>query len=522
MQPIPAHRIATGLFPVPAFVPRGPALLKGASGLAAALLLGLGSVHAQTKRCDLAGRDTTVSGNPATFKRCLDLSALDGKTVNIPSNVTRIDNDGLSLCKGVVQAGGDADIVYVYDNSGSMRANYAYVDLTLNDTTFYYDAGGCSGSDSGTVSFYQWNDAGTSQVLRSITRRTSRSGCTNLSGDPYNSRSRAFYLGIQEQASRAPQSTAGVIGFDGSTRPVVRPLRLNSATNVNNILSGINTAFSGGTSYRPPMDTAKNWLSSSAITPNPKKAIIFLSDGRPTDGYTAPASGSQPPIYGIFLGRPRSDTAILSQMSVNTGGKFYLIPPDDPDSLKSVVSAILNIVLLEYSPQSASVTNSSLTPAQTSTSAASDFVLQPDGSWLMKLSDIIGLKANASNAISVSTTFKEKTSGLPETKSITFTLSTTLPASGTTQKIGTTQFGMICYDKSALAILSGSNLTVPPIRPVFFTDTNTFYQVRIRTAPAPLDSALADAVTGGKGDAETPKFNRIPTAWSSGTRSRSR
>lgn len=510
MHPIPAHRPALGPFTVPASFPRGASLLKAAPALAAAVLLGFGAAHAQTKRCDLVGRDTTVSGKP-TFKHCLDLSALDGKTVNVPVNVTRIDNDGLSLCKGATQAGGDADIVYIYDNSGSMLASHAYVDSVRKDTTFYYNNGGCSGSDFGTVSYMTWNATGTAQVLRNITRLSSPSGCANLAGDPYNSRSRAFYLGIQEQASRAPQSTAGSIGFDGSTHPVIRPLRLNTPSNVASALGGINTAFSGGTSYGPPMDTAKNWLSNSSITPNPKKAIIFLSDGRPTDGYTAPPSGSQPPVYGIFLGRPRSDTAILSQMSKNTGGKFYLIPPDDPDSLKSVVAAILNIVLLEYSPQSASVTNSSITPSQTSTSGVSDFVSQPDGSWLMKLSDVIGLKANASNSISVSTTFKEKNSGSPDTKNITFTISTTLPAAGATQKIGTTQFGMVCYDKSALAILGGSNLAALPVRPPYLTEADAFYQVRIRTAPSPLDSALADAVSGSKGDAESPKLKPADT-----------
>ena len=94
----------------------GNILVTLAAGLSAA------SAHAQAKRCDLVGRDTTVSGNPTAFKRCLDLTALDGKTVSVPANVTRIDNDGLSLCKGSVQSGGDVDMVYVYDNSGSMKA----------------------------------------------------------------------------------------------------------------------------------------------------------------------------------------------------------------------------------------------------------------------------------------------------------------------------------------------------------------------------------------------------------------
>ncbi|MBW8889725.1 MAG: chitobiase/beta-hexosaminidase C-terminal domain-containing protein [Fibrobacteres bacterium] len=461
--------------------------------IAAALASSL--AQAQTKRCDLVGRDTTVSGNPASFKRCLDLSSLDGKTVNVPLNVTRIDNDGLSLCKGAVQAGGDADIVYVYDNSGSMRAGSAYINSGTGDTTYYYDVCGTSAGDS--ISFYQWNDNGTSQVLRKIPHLSANGGCSNISGDPYNARARAFYLGIQDQAARAPQSTAGIMGFENGTEPVVRPRVLNSTANITAVQGGINTAFTGGTNYNPPLDSARKWLTTSTITSNPKKAIIFLSDGRPSD---SPNFGSgTPPIYGIFLGRPRSDTAVLSNMSLSTGGKFFIIPPDDPDSLKSVVASILNIVLLQYSPQSASVTNSSIAPAQTATSAAADFIPQPDGSWLMKLSDIIGLNANGSNVISVSTSFKEKTSGNVDTKTISFTVSTTLPASSTTQKIGTTQFGMTCYDRSSLLILDAGNA-----RPAYFTDSNTIYQVRIRTSPSPLDSAVAAATTRAQADTEAP------------------
>src|SRR4051812_39098199 len=63
---------------------------------AMALLALVTGTHAQTKRCDLESRDTTTStGVP--FKKCLDLASLDGKTIVVPSNVTRIDNDGLSL-----------------------------------------------------------------------------------------------------------------------------------------------------------------------------------------------------------------------------------------------------------------------------------------------------------------------------------------------------------------------------------------------------------------------------------------
>src|SRR5690606_30414749 len=121
-------------------LPAEAAAYPGPSGIKALAILGflcaIGA-EAQTKRCDLVGRDSTIDGNSTQFKRCLDLTGLDGKTVLIPSNVTRIDNDGLSLCKGSVQSGGDVDLVYIYDNSGSMLSKMAYVNTATNDTSFY-------------------------------------------------------------------------------------------------------------------------------------------------------------------------------------------------------------------------------------------------------------------------------------------------------------------------------------------------------------------------------------------------
>ena len=477
------------------------------AGLAALAALAAGSAQAQTgRRCDLQGRDTTLTGNPTTFKRCLDLTGLNNQIVTVPLNVTRIDNDGLSLCKGSVQAGGDVDIVYVYDNSGSMNANLAYINTTTNDTTYYESDANCGDKtrNATQVKFYYWNTTGTLfDQSRTVDRLNSNTGCTEFAGDPYQTRARAYYLGIKDQALRAPLSTAGILSFSGSTAHRQLPLKLNTAGNVTTVVGAIHASNDGGTAYRPPTDTAKAWLTTGSITSNPKKAIIFLSDGKPKDdnpAWAGPSSG-MPPIYGIFLGRPRADTISLFNMSQSTNGKFYLIPPDDPDSLKAVIAKILNIVLLEYEPQTAVVTNSSLAPAQSATSAPADFSSQIDGSWLMKLSDVIGLKRNFDNAISVTTTFKEKTSGATDTKTITFTLSTKAAESGTTQKIGTTQFGMTCYDKSSLLILNGGGARLG-----FFTDTNFIYQLRVRTAPTPMDSVVPAASTGVKADAETPKL----------------
>ena len=43
------------------------------------LLISTAVVQGQVQRCDLVGRDTTVVGNPVSFKRCLDLATLDAQ-----------------------------------------------------------------------------------------------------------------------------------------------------------------------------------------------------------------------------------------------------------------------------------------------------------------------------------------------------------------------------------------------------------------------------------------------------------
>ena len=209
--------------------------------------------------------------------------------------------------------------------------------------------------------------------------------------------------------------------------------------------------------------------------------------------------GTMPPIYGIFLGKPRSDTAQLADLAQRTGGKFYLIPPNKPDSLIVVVENILNIILLNYQPSLATVTNTSIIPSQSASSGSADFIPQSDGSWLMKLNDLIGLRPLDLNTITINTTFKEKTSGVVDTKSISFTIKTTDPASTTSQKITNTQVAIRCYDPSTLRILNSSG-----IRPPFFTNANTAFQVRLRTSATVLDSVFTPSLTKTKGDAESP------------------
>jgi Mg-chelatase subunit ChlD len=426
------------------------------------------SLYSQVKSdCVLRGQDTLLTTG-VTLKKCLDLATLNTKTVVIPANVTKIDKSGFSLCESSQQEGGLADIVYIMDQSGSMAINYIWISPDLRDTVLLEGLGGCTimrdadKNGFGTVTLP--NDAGTRQVPR-LNPAKSLAGCNSFSGDPYTQRAVAFKQAIDFQAARAPSSMAGFIGFAANVLDQTRPLVLNSTANVNRVKGNIVPKSSGGTNYKAPLDSAKKWLLNPVISPNPSKAIIFLSDGRPTgtdsanyvnvlDANYPQMPGIMPPIYGIFMGQPKADTLKLSDMSKQTGGQFFLIPPSRPDSLQAVVARILNIILRQYQPNGASLTNNALAPPVTATARAGDFQRQDDGSWLMNLDQQIPLFAQNSNAMTLATELRETNTGVLVPKSTLFTLSTTGPDESVNRNLPGTQFSIVCHDLP------------PPINPV--------------------------------------------------------
>ncbi|MEO7423799.1 MAG: chitobiase/beta-hexosaminidase C-terminal domain-containing protein [Fibrobacteria bacterium] len=480
------------------------ACLAGAFGW-----LGASGAQAQTKRCDLEGRDTTIVGNPAHFRRCLDLSALKNNTITVPSNVTRIDNDGLALCKGSLRLGGDADIMFVLDESGSMGTNRAWINtsVTPNDTLFYYSDTSCTNkSTNGTVSYTIFETVGAANPVKttvSVSRLNSNTGCSAFSGDPYKVRATAVEQAIDNMLnSGSTISTAGFVGFAAGNRTMQSPLTLTSA-NVATLHNKIFIEEQGGTNYYDALNQAKSWLKNPAMIKTPKQAIVFISDGRPTQGGNSLTlvDGTMPPIYSIYLATNATpDTVILDSLSKKSGGKFFRVPPSEPDSVVKIVKQILNLILKEYQPNTALVSNNSLTPVQSATAAMpAGFVLQPDGSWLMKLNDIIALKSGTSNQISVKTNFLEAGGSSVDTQTINFTIATTDAATSSTINLPGKPFAVACFDKSTLAIQKADGT-----RPAYFTDAMTQYRLRVRTAPGSLDTITIPSRTALKADAESP------------------
>lgn len=491
-------------------------------GLSIIVLLGGMEIQAQVKSsCTLRGRDTLTSTG-VTVRQCLDLAALDAQTVVIPANVTRIDNDGFSLCETSETQGGLADIVYVMDQSGSMGLGNVWISSSGLDTVWLHGTSNCGGNyttadrnNFGSITVL--NQGGTRQVNKLNPAKDPRLLCNDYwSGDPYSQRAIALRGAIEYQAQRAPNSRAGYVGFSGSLSGATQPRQLNSQTNINAIQNNINIINSGATNYTIGLNQAKTWLNNPTLSPNPTKAVIFVSDGKPTEPdnellyLTTTITADMPPVYGIFLGVPRPDTLRLSELSTLTGGKFFLIPPDRPDSLKAVVERILNVILRQYQPNRSEVTNTTIIPNETGRAASTDFTRQADGSWLVRLDDSVGLVGQSSNKIGMSTEMRETTSGDLKPKAINFSLNTTGPDANTNTNLPGTQFSVKCVE-------------LPPeinvVKVAYIKDTDGdgagdkvfFVFTRPLTAlPAAIDTIYWNRVAPGFNNKIAPKLSFLP------------
>lgn len=474
-------------------------------GLAACLsLTGLAQAQSGPLRCDVVGVPK-VQPDGSIHRACLDLTRLQGDTLVLPRNATRFAEDGLALCKGAVREGGLADIAYILDQSGSMYANYMHVHPTTGDTTFFENLGGCSTMrerDTVGRATLLFEESGT-QRIKVLNPARSIAGCNAYAGDPYGQRGVAFRNAIQYQSEISPSSTAGYLGFNSGVTDRQVLLALTPA-NVQTLKNSI-VMRSGGTNYGPPLDTAKRWMNNATLTQTPKQAIIFLSDGKPYDNYMGLLSdGKLPPIYGIFLGNQNADFSKLKQLADTTGGSFYLIPPGNPDSLKTVVKIILNEILRAYEPVSATLRNESLIPVQSSQALTAAFSPQGEASWRVRLSDIIALSPSASNALSLETRFRETQSGQEETRTTRFVLRTTnAPATGNAI-LADSLFALTCYESSRLHWVDAANRTLNEA-----TERDSLPRLRLKTAPIAAAQQSSTPKSKGLGDSLGVTFAKL-------------
>ncbi|MEO7425148.1 MAG: vWA domain-containing protein [Fibrobacteria bacterium] len=258
-----------------------------------------------------------------------------------------------------------ADIVFILDNSSSMWSHRATIDPDTHDTTFWNANGACQSSASSNILSYMVQDTAFNRPPQSLNKSLpllpfSQTSCREYAGDPYNERGVLIRNAIEYLAQTAPTSTAAVMGFAVAIENPQPPLQLNVVANVMQVKSMVRLDSVPATNYGPPLLLARNWLNDTSYIKTRKRAIVFISDGAPTDGNQGfnSVDSTMPPIYSIFLGkRSTPDTVYLKSLSDRSGGSFTRIDPSHPASMNSMMSTIIQQIATSIGRSSKIVAN---------------------------------------------------------------------------------------------------------------------------------------------------------------------
>ncbi len=380
-----------------------------------ALLLGTTvSPQAASVRCDLVSQD-----------RCMDISTLNGATIRVPPATTRLTTEGLNLCGIPGSVPEPTDIVYIMDQSTSMRPRMILPGA--EDTSGWFE---CNNSVKNpaikyvdTIDFH----GNTVAVAAPTTTAADMRAVCKIAGDPYSVRLSTIQNAIEFQAAKSPQSYASVVSFHGAINGAQMTMtQLSSRANIDKLKSAIPLSASSGTNYEAPLTWARIQLyggqsgktatANNVVAPSPdsNKVIILISDGEPNTGTWQNAlratnsvewngknwtttSTRIPPVYTIFLGIGTPGAA-LTAVAKQTGGEYYQIPPYMPDSLTQVIQEILGKVIKPARPDSLFVSN--LTNGQSAKSVSSK---ASGNSFQMGLDSLVALEPG-NNTLSVKVT----------------------------------------------------------------------------------------------------------------------
>jgi hypothetical protein len=377
--------------------------------LPGAILLVLATHPRAATRCDL------VSQAP----RCLDLASLDGATVQVPAATTRIPASGLVLCGIPGSVPPPTDIVYAVDQTASMVPT-AILPGT-EDTSGWYECNKSLSSPKITfVDTLLFHGQSVGLITPGTPLDTLKKVC-KVAGDPYSVRSSTIQSAIATQAAAAPGSYAATVNFGPGITSQDSMTSLSSAANIAALQASIPLNGFSGTNYEIALTWARILLygghsATRTIPPSkdPNKAIIIISDGRPSAGTwknflkatTSVKVGDTtwttdappiPPVYGIYLGIDTVEGSELATIADTTGGRYFRIPPFMPDSLGRVIDGILGSLIQPAAPETLLVrnlTNGQSAIAVTSTSAGAN-------AYRMALDSIVGLETGA-NQLSLS------------------------------------------------------------------------------------------------------------------------
>jgi hypothetical protein len=416
-------------------------------------------VFAGPKRCDWHG--PRAASGESSFNKCIDYGGMQGKTVELPSNVTRISQDGISFCENAINTGTtlDADIVYMMDNSGSMKDG----DVVNGVKTSPGDPNGIR-----------------DQVIRRAMRQ--QRGSTNVTT--------AGFLSFVGLGGKVDPSVEKILGPEAAK--LQHPIDISrvgdpNETNLKTLLHKVwkyapseaanaKVAVSARTAltyWTDALTLAVNWLSpDSNYAKTSNRAIILVSDGAISDMNQVLAlvgshksNGTMPPVFGIHLG-DSAEGKHLKELSETTNGRFFVVNPTDTAVFYRVMQNIIGIITKNPIPKDVRVVNKTVSQESRSTGVA----VNPDGSMGVTLDSIVGLDKGA-NQIEIQVTRDDDTKQ---------TFNFTLNVAG--KDLGGSQASYTCYEMPTLQIVDDGG-KVPEI----YSPGKTTYTVELTRSPSELD-----------------------------------
>jgi hypothetical protein len=369
-----------------------------------------------------------------------------------------------------------------------MWAKAAKINAAANDTAFFHTCGGAGAV--GTPMTYPVVGGGTRTI--NLFDSTVTCPANNYAGDPYVARKQAVITAIEYLTKISPNSTAGAMGFANAVAHQQRPLPLSVPGNAGLVQASVVLDSITTTNYVPPLDTATKWLNDTSLTSNAKRAIVFLSDGEPSDGnqFTTWLNGhTSIPVYTIALGEATVPFTRMVDLSARTGGQFYRVDPNNIARMDSVMTEIIKAVTAPGVPRSIEVTNTTFAPPMISRSVRMD--RNADSSISPVMDSILALKTGL-NSLTVKITMSDN-----DIRNFAIKVQADGPAA-----TATTQ-SLICYPQPSLVLLNQAGGVDSA-----YTAATTPYNVRLTRATSDLQQVVvvassSDSTRPGWGDEES-------------------
>lgn len=373
------------------------------------------------------------------YAACLEPDELDGMVIHVPSNLTRLSKNVITLCKQefVNTTLPNPAIAYVVDQSGSMVS----------------------------------------------------------SGDPNSVRDDAIRSAIEFQANQNPGSWAGYVEFGTSTRTNIEdhyfpmiPLWPDQVPIIQSVIEAKNM---GGTYYIPALVKAYEILQD--IPSNVEissQAIIFITDGSPGDVIpgefetndektakrlevildTIASMSGFPPVLGVYLGTGTVGDALI-EITTATGGEYFQIDPTDPDAIIQLIENVVKNFLTTGKPEGVN-----LAFGDTVIESA-DFQAQSNGGWNVILGQEIPIKEGV-NELSLKMNLS-LSNGQATTRDIPFTIIADQAPSTTSQSNSSGLFQEDCVLATELWVSDGLGQALPVMDLPYLTYPDSNLQIHL-------------------------------------------